>query len=433
MRPLTRPNPSLAPERTLMMKKLLPLSLAALVLVACSDQPYPLAPSVDGLAPLLSTTAQGTLRTIDAPRFTGEPRISGSRIVYPGLPTCPPWEWDCDFIEEIYFYNLSTNTERFVTQGTPSAISGTRIAGLNGGNVLVHDVTDRSTTYITSGAGFVHTVDLSGDRLAYWRDGSLYRYDIGGDGEQFVASSIGPHILTPAVSGDYIAWRDGWHGHVVPATVHLQHVPTGATIVLADEDARQPAISGDIVVWQQGRDDRGEENGIMLYDISTGEKRQLSPLGRVPTVSGNRIAWGVWGLTSVAGVYVHDLSTGTTEKISDGFPWSAPSISGNRVVWNQGGALQLYEYEVSTQAQIEEISELVENLLASGEISSGAAESLDAFATQALAALARDNVRAAVNTLNAMIRYVSAQSGKQISPEAAEALIVVAQNAVDSL
>lgn len=89
--------------------------------------------------------------------------------------------------------------------------------------------------------------------------------------------------------GDWLTWEDKNSGDV-----YLHNIPAGTGFFVKRDDAlqRAPDLSGDIVVWE----DHGNRTGIDIeaYDITTGERRTLTPgpgSNRNPSIDGSLVAW----------------------------------------------------------------------------------------------------------------------------------------------
>jgi len=408
------------------MKKLAFLPLAALALGACADRVDPLA-VVPGEEPRFSTTTTslGTLTQItESNNVHGRAEISGNRIVYTAG-------------DHVYLYETSTGLTIQISEelrgGSRPSISGDFVAWADGCGpvvfpcndfLVVYDISTGARRYISDAWG---NSAISGDRVVHSSMASnvwMYDYSTGGSSRQITNSN---NVYGRAdISGNLVVYSAG-------GLVHLHDVSTWQASAISEAGLSRdnPSISGNLVAWE-ARCSPGEQNcesGIGVHDIGNGHTRYVDALGSSPAVSGNRVAY----TTETHGVWMYDYSARETTQIAQTGPGVEAVISGHRIVWVDGGNLYLFDYFLATHEQVEEISASVDHLLTSGEIAHGAAASLTAFTSQTLAALARDNERAAVNTLNAMIRYANAQSGKQITVDAAAMLIEMAESAIASL
>jgi beta propeller repeat protein len=208
----------------------------------------------------------------------------------------------------------------------------------------------------------------------------------------------------------------------------------GETRITSDPSTQHsPAISGDRIVWEDLRDGRD----IYMWDPVNGETcLSTGPsFKQYADISGDWVVWqddrnGQWD------IYMWDPIDGETPLITDLSNQNSPAISGDRIVWhdNRNGQLDIYMVEISVTTEVGEILAAVGEFVADGSIANGGvAESLEALLSQAAAKLDRGNENAALNTLNAFINHVGAQSGKHIDPQAADALISMAQILIDSL
>jgi len=93
---------------------------------------------------------------------------------------------------------------------------------------------------------------------------------------------------------------------------------------------------------------------IKLYDFNT--KIETLVVNGMPCdprtsdISGNWVAWANWPNQPSKGIYLYDISQGTSSKISDqtaNYPWN-PSASDAFVVWEDTNDIYLYDISTST-------------------------------------------------------------------------------------
>jgi len=315
-------------------------------------------------------------------------------------------------------------------------------------------------------------VDLNGD--GDMGDNVIRYYDIstgtltntGADGDRpFVSGSI----ITFVTGEWYIGVDLNGDGDMGDYVIRYYDVSTGAlasTGAVGGGIAPWLSVSGNIIAFVtyegwidvdlNGDGDMGD-NVIRYYDISTGTLTNTGADGVEPSVSGSIIAFNtpeVWIGVDLNGdgdigdqvIRYYDVSTGAlTNTGADGV---MPSVSGSIIafmtpeVWigvdlNGDGDMDdlvIRYFSMEEAPTIETIKDQVDAFLADGSIDNeGIAEALYAFLKQAQAMIDRGNAKATTNTLNALISLVEAQSGKHITIDAAQTLIVSAQAVINSL
>lgn len=182
---------------------------------------------------------------------------------------------------------------------------------------------------------FVYT-SLGSDWAAWSASSQSYEYDVYARRIQPDGSPIGSVVQImsesglehqAATDGEYVAWTDS---SGPDSGVWLRHMLTGSSQLLGA--GHYPAIHGDYVVWI--------DNGVWVYDISTGNRAQISTVGTVgtaPSLWGHQVVW-----TNYAELHGHNLLSGSSfifdAPTRDGCTiWlaSTPSIYGDTVVWAQ--------------------------------------------------------------------------------------------------
>lgn len=144
----------------------------------------------------------------------------------------------------------------------------------------------------------------------------------------------GPYVQSlPKIDGDLIVWEDDRSGNV---DIWMHDLSTGQETPVETDGAeqREPDVSGSRIVWQDMRSGNWD---VWMYNAVTGTRQQLrsDPGNEVrPRVSGDRIVWEgdvVGGMPGEFGVFMHDLSTGTTRLLQASHA-GAPEIDGERIV-----------------------------------------------------------------------------------------------------
>ncbi len=195
--------------------------------------------------------------------------------------------------------------------------------------------------------------DVSGTRAAWQFYNGLTRGDTGVvagvDGDSAGATFPGSDQIR--ISGNRVAY-------VIDRSLYAYDIPSGQSIGPLADGCGDIDIDGQRIVYVKDsqRDDGTWDYDLYLYDLGTGTSSMISEEAEswsTPAVSGNLIVW-TDERTGIRQVYVHDLSTHATRVVSPGAgAQSEPAVSGNRVVWtdSRGGASDIYLYDLSLDAE----------------------------------------------------------------------------------
>lgn len=165
----------------------------------------------------------------------------------------------------------------------------------------------------------------------------IYLYD-GSTGAVTRLTHVASSKTTPRISGDWVVWADNRRGNQDLYSFDLR---TKEERLLTPNDANQTSPAFDYP-WVAYQDDRhGRDNlDVWLLNLDTKESKQLTPdVGRQvqPSVGEGRVAWaeitGGSGFSVRSDVYVYDIASGETRKVSDGGLNSAPDAWGDEIVW----------------------------------------------------------------------------------------------------
>ncbi|HYO69842.1 MAG TPA: hypothetical protein VEU33_27570 [Archangium sp.] len=308
----------------------LSLALTGLSLAGC--QP----PETSTQAPS-ATTHQGqallekggtTVRLTTHPAYQFDPVISGSRVVYVD---------NRHGNYELYALDLVMGLEARVTTDS--------------NNQLHHD--------------------LSGDYLVYedWQPNAfvelrVYDFQTGADMRISPISSAGAETA-PAISGHRIVYSSNRNSEAnifmydlsTGMEVPLEQDPPGAT---AKAGSNHPGISGNKVVWQElwSGLPAADDNDIVLYDLATGVKRQLTPNGSHqtnPVIDGNHVVYEDTRHGNRE-IYLYDLSTGEETRITnDPNEQRKPRIADGVIVWvderHQPNGTEIYAYDIAARQE----------------------------------------------------------------------------------
>ncbi len=298
--------------------------------------------------------------------IVSKPAISGDRIV---------WEdgrnWNVSR-NDIYLYDLSTNTEQQITASpydeVSPAISGNRIIWRgwrdweNGADIYLYDLSTNTERQITNDSNDQVSPVIDGDRIAWLDDRhfevwvanwAIYLYDLAVNAESRVT---GPDAIPYSdlflldknlnVSGGRIVWADGRNYQMSTEKISAEDIYlydlfsnterqiTGwLPIPVELQHQYAPAISGDRIVWEDWRNGNLD---IYLYDLATNTERQITTDRNDqvrPAIAGDLIVWEDWR-NGNCDIYLYDLATNTEHRITTNL-WgdSFPAVSGKKIVW----------------------------------------------------------------------------------------------------
>jgi len=198
--------------------------------------------------------------------------------------------------------------------------------------------------------------------------------------------------------------------------------PAGTELVSTKAEGVNPEISGSIIAFEWPR------GTIRYYDISDKSETNTEASGYVPSVSGSIIAF-VTGWV----IRYYDISTGlVTNTDATGIN---PSVSGSIIAFHTDVTEDSVIMYLIIALSTNEISSEVDAFLADGSIDNkGIAQALHAHLRQAQAKIDKGDIMGAKKTLNRFIDFLEGpQSGKHITTDAAQTLIIKAQALINSL
>lgn len=200
--------------------------------------------------------------------------------------------------------------------------------------------------------------DMDGNSLTYkYSQQYIVVHDLGADGlpgggdddiDQ-VPSSTGSSS-PPSIYDDNVVFSDS-------GDIFIYSISAATTTrITKDYTQEKPDIYGNIIVWS---DNRNEDMDIYCYDLGPDGKYGTSDdVGESmvcsqdkpdsdPRIQGNRIVWYNWAVKNRpvkpgqfhyisynSDIYMHDLTTSSTSKISSSTKARLPDIFGDHIVWD---------------------------------------------------------------------------------------------------
>jgi beta propeller repeat protein len=332
------------------MRRLVLVSLAAAALAACADSTaVPTAPggpaAAERSAPGIAVSQPQVIAINEGGQLYAQnlplPDIGGKTVV---------WQDASSGSTQVLSYDLASGKRAMLgtvsgtnaypaTDGRYSAWTG------QDGTVYVHNANTGSTT--TAGLGYGPQV--SGDEVAF------VDFSAGvGNAAVYDASAGTTRLVThyTAESGEAVRGVD-LDGKAVAFSTYTTHSPYTTGIAWADlrtgevhevvhvssQAIGDPSVSGSRIVWA---DDRSGNYDVYLYDVRTGEQRQITtdPAGQFNAqISGSLIVWedsrnSQSHYFPENDVYLFDLVTNTESPVAMGPDHAGwPRISGHYVLW----------------------------------------------------------------------------------------------------
>jgi beta propeller repeat protein len=147
------------------------------------------------------------------------------------------------------------------------------------------------------------------------------------------------------ISGDTVVWDDGRQLGTSGEDIYGYDLRTKRTfaVSIAPGDQTHPAVSGQRVVWTDYRRASRQRllagisvGAIYLRDLSTGRTVRISPPGQGGTVAqidGQTVIWQQMTEHAKSGFYVYDLATKRTRFVSTGRIMFHYALSQGIVIW----------------------------------------------------------------------------------------------------
>ena len=232
-------------------------------------------------------------------------------------------------------------------------------------NITMYDVlTNKITQIATSGYdpdiygnNIVYVKSISDSNYPYIQYYSVFLYNITTNKETQI-TEYGRFGYKPIVYGDKIVWsRTDWSrtGEDSKTSIYLYDIPTRQVNIVSENITPSNLLNaynqldfyGDIVVWS---DMQNGKSDIYMQNISTHQTTRITTSGIAsnPAICNNRIVYDNFYNMSdvyVSDIYMYDISTGTTTQITKcGCAWS-PSIYNNTIAYVDSHATGKYNFE----------------------------------------------------------------------------------------
>ena len=328
-----------------------------LLLIVLCMAVYPIAAASNGTETIITTDTRGS--------FQQNPAIENTRIVWDDQRS----GWG---MNTIYSYDLATGREYpvlpdpsdpYLWQTAPSVrgdwivwqqdgSSGYAVVAFN--NATLETISIPAVPRDTGGYSYYfepsdNVLPRSNGTAVVWQDFTnnpvwgISLYDL----LQGPSGAPDPILANPAydqknpdISGDYIVYEN-WSGGRSDIYLYFGSNHTAVRISAFSNDDLNPSVDGTRVVWQRTNETTGY-TAVYLYDLATGETRQLTPPGAVfnqvnPRISGAIVVVQDDRMGGDAQVYAYRLTASppTEQWITSGSASMKinPAVSGNRVVW----------------------------------------------------------------------------------------------------
>lgn len=390
-------------------------------------------------APLLA----GTFQVVnDGPGDQLDPHANCDRVSYTND--------DNQGAQSIHYFDFATNTDHVIPGNGLDSLSdvyGELVAftegGLSGPLIVLFNTAMLTRTVVP---GFQNSHARLGGNLAAFENRSFSTNPNESEISIYDRSTNVVSRLTndlmfdrrPAVSesGNAIVWEkcqsSGLGCDIYAATQAAPGVFTTRQLTFGNSENVFPKTDGSIAAYISNR---SGENDIYLQPLTGGPETHLSIPGdqRNVSIAGDLLSFEMWppGNTQYD-IYVYDLTTAKLYQATDtpnNELLSHLTICNGvaRIVYARPGFdVNVYSFTFpvpgSTEAQIEDLIELVESF----NLSAGIEASLLTKLRDALAAIEASDTTTACDSLSAFINECQAQSGKKLTADQATQLITTA-------
>ena len=178
------------------------------------------------------------------------------------------------------------------------------------------------------------------------------------DANSFLVCNATGNQQYPSISSTTVVWQD-YRFSTVNCGIYCYLLPSGpeTSVCTITSKQRNPAVSGGIIVWQDNRSSGIDD--IYGYSLTAGEFVICDSTGAQskPAISGNIVVWQ--DARSGEGrmdIYSKNLDTDLETAVCiSGYFKQNPAISGNIVVWQDGRNIDtdIYGKNISTGEELE--------------------------------------------------------------------------------
>jgi glutamine cyclotransferase len=199
--------------------------------------------------------------------------------------------------------------------------------------------------------GRVYYSEYNPEEPGYWRNETVYEYDLATGEKRTVYTTNGPQqkITKIAANGDNIVLRGGSNNQIL--ILHTRSTGTSRQIFTSNSMIHGLAIDSDRILWGCERVDGEPGREIHVYTISTGEDYIIPESKSIRTfgygdISGDSVVWvmtakepdsinGVPVTVESYDIRLMDLISGKSRSIevSERAPMTDPHISKNIIAW----------------------------------------------------------------------------------------------------
>jgi archaellum component FlaG (FlaF/FlaG flagellin family) len=214
---------------------------------------------------------------------------------------------------------------------------------------LTNNSTELNSLEISDGRVYYTEYDTS--ELMYWRNETVYEFDLSTGEKQVIYVTEGPQqrVTKIVADGDHVVMRGG--GGDRKLILYTRSTGSFSTIVTSHNSIHGLAIDGDRIMWGCERTDKEPGREIHIYTISTGEDHIIPESKSIRTfgygdISGDNVVWvtsaeepddinGIPVTLKSYDIRLTNLISGKTRsiEISETAPMTIPRISGNILAW----------------------------------------------------------------------------------------------------
>jgi len=287
-----------------------------------------------------------------------EPEIYGDKVV-----------WSLNGSIHLYDISNRTDTELNSSSASHPAVYGDKVVWLDNSsenpNLCVYDILTEDKFLITenvtgdstykSGSqpaicgNIITWQDYIDNEIPENRTSSIHMYDRS-TFTQTQISNDGYYYGNPDIYEDRIVWINNSGGYGDGGPIWMYNISTGNKTEIESGHSQDCAIHGDILVsygycanWYC----------ISIHNLPTNEVSGVNPLlgdQSNPDVYKDRVVW-LDGRNCTSNIYMYDMSTANTTRISTNGSAYNPAIYGDRIVWQDRRTNQsaIYMYDLSAE------------------------------------------------------------------------------------